>query len=54
MTPSGADLLWRDRKQGRGHSRIGEVITRVLDHSGPVVIEIPFEFGHPGYGAFGI
>jgi acetolactate synthase-1/2/3 large subunit len=35
------------------HSRIGETVAGYLDHSGPVVIEIPNEFAHPGYGAFG-
>ncbi|HEX6299971.1 MAG TPA: thiamine pyrophosphate-binding protein [Acidimicrobiia bacterium] len=35
------------------HSRIGETVAGALDHAGPVVIEIPNQFSHPGYGAFG-
>jgi len=34
-------------------SRVGETLESVLDAKGPVVIEIPNEFGHPGYGSFG-
>lgn len=35
------------------HSRIGETVASALEHAGPVVIEVPNQFGHPGYGAFG-
>ncbi len=35
------------------HSRIGEVVGESLGASGPVVIEVPNQFEHPGYGAFG-
>lgn len=35
------------------HSRIGEVVANSLSADGPVVIEVPNEFDHPGYGAFG-
>jgi len=34
-------------------SRVGETLQSVLDAEGPVLIEIPNEFGHPGYGSFG-
>ena len=35
------------------HSQVGEAVSRALDADGPVLIEIPNQFGHPGYGAFG-
>lgn len=35
------------------HARIGETVGRALDSDMPVVIEVPNDFGHPGYGAFG-
>lgn len=35
------------------HSRLGETVAGFLDHDGPVVVEVPNEFSHPGYGAFG-
>jgi len=34
-------------------SKVGDTLESVLDAAGPVVIEIPNEFGHPGYGSFG-
>ncbi len=34
-------------------SRVGDALTAALDEPGPVLIEIPNEFGHPGYGSFG-
>ena len=33
-------------------SNLGVTITRNLDNSGPVLIEVPNEFRHPGYGSF--
>ena len=35
------------------HSRVGETVAGFLEHDGPVLIEVPNEFDHPGYGAFG-
>ncbi len=35
------------------HSRIGRTVSDALAHQGPVVIEVPNQFKHPGYGAFG-
>lgn len=32
---------------------VGETLASVLDTDGPVLIEIPNQFGHPGYGSFG-
>jgi thiamine pyrophosphate-dependent acetolactate synthase large subunit-like protein len=37
----------------KDHSRIGETVAGFLEHAGPVVIEVPNQFSHPGYGAFG-
>ena len=34
-------------------SEVGEALASVLDATGPVLVEIPNEFGHPGYGSFG-
>ena len=34
-------------------SNVGEALASVLDADGPVLLEIPNEFGHPGYGSFG-
>ena len=34
-------------------SQVGDTLASVLDSDGPVLIEIPNEFGHPGYGSFG-
>lgn len=33
-------------------SRVGETLGSVLDAGGPVLIEIPNQFRHPGYGSF--
>jgi thiamine pyrophosphate-dependent acetolactate synthase large subunit-like protein len=35
------------------HSRIERTVSDALGHEGPVLIEVPNEFDHPGYGAFG-
>jgi thiamine pyrophosphate-dependent acetolactate synthase large subunit-like protein len=35
------------------HALLGETVARALDSDRPVIIEVPNEFGHPGYGAFG-
>ena len=32
---------------------VGSTLESVLDTDGPVLIEIPNSFGHPGYGSFG-
>jgi acetolactate synthase-1/2/3 large subunit len=32
---------------------VGTVLESVLEHPGPVLLEIPNSFGHPGYGSFG-
>jgi len=34
-------------------SEVGSILESVLDTEGPVLIEIPNTFGHPGYGSFG-
>ena len=34
-------------------SRVGKTVESVLDAEGPIVIEIPNRFSHPGYGSFG-
>ncbi len=34
-------------------SEIGTALDSALNHSGPVLIEIPNSFDHPGYGSFG-
>jgi acetolactate synthase-1/2/3 large subunit len=34
-------------------SKIGAALESALDRPGPVLIEIPNTFGHPGYGSFG-
>lgn len=34
-------------------SQVGATLESVLDTDGPVLIEIPNTFGHPGYGSFG-
>ncbi len=34
-------------------TRVGEAVTAALGAGGPVLIEVPNRFGHPGYGAFG-
>ncbi len=34
-------------------SSVGSALESVLDADGPVLIEIPNSFGHPGYGSFG-
>jgi thiamine pyrophosphate-dependent acetolactate synthase large subunit-like protein len=34
-------------------SQVGATLESVLDADGPVLIEIPNTFGHPGYGSFG-
>ena len=34
-------------------TEVGEALASVLDATGPVLVEIPNEFGHPGYGSFG-
>lgn len=34
-------------------SEVGSALESVLDADGPVLIEVPNTFGHPGYGSFG-
>lgn len=34
-------------------TKLGEVVSSLLDLPGPTLVEIPNQFGHPGYGAFG-
>jgi acetolactate synthase-1/2/3 large subunit len=34
-------------------SEVGSTLESVLDADGPVLIEVPNTFGHPGYGSFG-
>lgn len=34
-------------------AQVGSTIDSVLDTDGPVLIEVPNTFGHPGYGSFG-
>ena len=34
-------------------SNVGRAVESALDVDGPVLIEIPNQFGHPGYGSFG-
>ena len=34
-------------------TRVGEAVESVLDADGPVLIEVPNRFDHPGYGSFG-
>ena len=34
-------------------SAVGSTLETVLDAKGPVVLEIPNQFDHPGYGSFG-
>lgn len=37
----------------RDHVLIGETVARALDSDMPVIIEVPNDFSHPGYGSFG-
>ena len=32
--------------------KLGETLERAIDRRGPVLIEIPCDFKHPGYGSF--
>ena len=34
-------------------TRVGATLESALDRSGPVLIEVPNQFDHPGYGSFG-